>query len=311
MRPLLPAAAVGLAIGLLLPAALPGQVPRDDLEKIRLAAPADAPAVPKKARRLLVFSRADEFVHDSIAWGAAALRILGEKTGAYAAVLTDDPAAFDRDKLKEFDAVAFNNNCGNPLADPVRRRNLLEFIRAGGGLVGIHCAAHLDWPEYTEMLGAYSISHPWNAGSTVTIQLDEPQHPLVRWLGIASFKHTDEIFKFKENPRGKVRVLLSLDPARTDMTLPGIAPGERDFPLSWIRSEGRGRVFYTALGHQRDAYWRPTILKHYLAGVQFALGDLPADAAPGPKPVGPGPRGGSGALRKTPDVDRSALGGTP
>ncbi len=129
------------------------------------------------------------------------------------------------------------------------------------------------------MLGAYSISHPWNAGSTVTIRLEEPDHPLLRCFGGASFAHTDEIFKFKDNPRGRVRVLLSLDAERTNMNLPGVGTGERDFPLAWIRPCGKGRVFYTALGHQKDVYWRPLILQHYLAGIQFVLGDLEADSA--------------------------------
>jgi len=285
MRHLLVAATVCSALAILPRGGVAAEVPREDLERIRLAAPGDAPAVPAKPRKLLVFSRADGYVHDSIPWGAAALRTLGEKTGAYTARLSNDPAIFDRDKLGQFDAVAFNNNCGNPVPDPERRKNLIEFVRGGRGLAGIHCAAHLDWPEYIEMLGAYSISHPWNAGSTVTIKLDEPDHPLVRCLGGSRFQHTDEIFKFRENPRGKVRVLLSLDSERTEMGLPGVAPGERDFPLSWVRLYGKGRVFYTALGHQKDVYWRPAVLKHYLAGIQFALGDLPADATPGAKPT--------------------------
>jgi type 1 glutamine amidotransferase len=173
-----------------------------------------------------------------------------------------------------------NNNCGNPIAAAQRRANLLEFVRSGRGLIGIHCAAHLDWPEYTDMLGGYSISHPWNAGSTVTIKLDEPNHPLLRCFGGASFLHTDEIFVFRDCSRRKSRVLLSLDTAKTDMNRPGITQKNGDYPLSWVRDYGRGRVFYSALGHQKEVYWQPSILKHYLAGIQFALGDLPASAKP-------------------------------
>ena len=174
-------------------------------------------------------------------------------------------------------------NCGDPVPDPTRRKNLLEFVRGGRGLVGIHCAAHLDWPEYTDMLGGYSISHPWNAGSTVTIKLEEPDHPLMQCFGGSSFKHTDEIFVFGKFSRQKVRVLFSLDTEQTDMTKPGIKPKDGDYPLCWISRNGKGRVFYSALGHQKDVYWRPTILKHYLAGIQYALGDLQADATPTPK----------------------------
>ena len=263
--------------------AVPAQcdIPKEDLEKIQVAAPVDAPATPKTPRKLLVFSRANGYRHQSIPWGAAAFRVIGTKSGAYTAVLSDDPAMFDENKLSEFDAVLFNNNCGNPVADPLRRRNLLEIVRGGKGLVGIHCAAHLDWPEYTDMIGGYSISHPWNSGSTVTIKLDEPKHPMVRCFRNSSFLHTDEIFEFDKFSREKVRVLLSLDTARTDMNKP-IKRTDGDFAMSWIRNYGKGRVFYSALGHQNDVYWRPTILKHYLAGIQFALGDLEADATPNP-----------------------------
>jgi type 1 glutamine amidotransferase len=260
-------------------AAALAEPPPGDLEKIRLAAPQDAPAKPNNPRSVLVFSGADGFVHDSIPWGEAALRIMGEKTGAYSATLSDDPAFFDRERLFQFDAVVMNNNCGNPIADIQRRTNLLEFVRSGRGLVGIHCAAHLDWPEYTEMLGGYSISHPWNAGSTVMIRLEEPDHPLLRSFTTASFAHSDEIFVFRDFSRQKVRVLLSLDTAHTDMNKPGVTK-DQDVPLAWIRRYGEGRVFYSALGHQKDVYWRSSILKHYLSGIQFALGDLKADATP-------------------------------
>jgi len=260
-------------------AAAHAEPPPEDLEKIRLAVPQDAPTKPNKPRSVLVFSRADGFVHDSIPWGEAALRIMGEKTGAYSATLSDDPAFFDRERLFQFDAVVMNNNCGNPIADTQRRTNLLEFVRGGRGLVGIHCSAHLDWPEYTEMLGGYSISHPWNAGSTVVIRLEEPDHPLLRSFTTESFAHSDEIFVFRDFSRQRVRVLLSLDTARTDMNKPGVTK-DQDVPLAWIRRYGEGRVFYSALGHQKDVYWRSPILKHYLSGIQFALGDLQADATP-------------------------------
>ena len=257
-------------------------VPPEDVEKIRLAAPPSAPATPKQPRKVLVFSGADGFVHDAIPWGAQALQLLGEKTGAYTATVSDDPAMFDRSRLWEFDAVVMNNNCGNPIADPQRRANLLQFVRSGRGLVGIHCAAHLDWPEYTELLGGYSKDHPWNYQSTVAVQPEEYGHPLTQCFAESSFLITEEIFRFEKFSRDASRVLLSIDAAHTDCQKPGIAADERDFPLSWIRNYGQGRVFYSAFGHRKENYWRPVILRHWLAGIQFALGDLEADAAPRP-----------------------------
>jgi len=258
-------------------------IPQEDLEKIRKAAPAEAPATPKQPRKLLVFSRLTGFRHKSVPWGAAALRVIGEKSGAYTAVLSDDPTMFDKDKLSQFDAVVFNNNCGNPVQDTQRRKNLLEFVAGGRGLVGIHCAAHIDWPEFIEVLGGWSVNHPWNAGSTITLTIEEPSHPLVKMFGGETYRHTDEIFQFDRYSRGRQRVLISIDTTQTNMNVPGIFRKDGDFGLAWIRTHGKGRVFYSEFGHQEDVYWRPVIVEHYLAGIQYALGDLQADATPNPK----------------------------
>ena len=258
-------------------------IPREDLEKIRKAAPDKPIVAPKKPRKLLVFSRITGFPHKSVPWGAQALRIIGEKSGAYMAVLSDNPAMFDKDKLSQFDAVAFNNNCGNPVQDTQRRKNLLEFVASGQGLVGIHCAAHIDWPEFIQVLGGWSVNHPWNAGSTIALRIEEPSHPVTKMFGGPTHRYTDELFQFDRYSRARQRVLISIDTKRTDMNVPGIVRKDGDFGLAWIRSHGKGRVFYSEFGHQKDVYWRPVILEHYLAGIQYALGDLQADATPNPQ----------------------------
>ncbi|HYV36701.1 MAG TPA: ThuA domain-containing protein, partial [Gemmataceae bacterium] len=52
------------------------------------------------------------------------------------------------------------------------------------------------------------------------------------------------------------------------------------YPISWVSTFGKGRTFYCSLGHRDDIYWNPAVLGHYLAGFQYALGDLEADATP-------------------------------
>ena len=256
-------------------------IPREDRERIYKASPGKTSARPLKGRKLLVFSRMEGYRHESTPWGAEALRILGEKTGAYVAECGDDKSMFDRKNLFRFDAVVFNNNCNSGIVDPIRRKNLLDFVKSGRGFVGIHSAAHPEkWPEFVDLIGAYSVSHPWNAGSRVTLAIEEPDHPVVKCFGGTTFTHTDEVFQFKDYTRKKLRVLVRLDTARADMKKPGIFRTDGDFGLVWVRKYGKGRVFYSALGHQNDAYWNPTILTHFLAGIQFALGDLTANATP-------------------------------
>ena len=63
-------------------------------------------------------------------------------------------------------------------------------------------------------------------------------------------------------------------------TNPKTSCGDGTYPIAWINTHGKGRCFYCSLGHREEIYWNPTVLKHYLAGIQYALGDLEADATP-------------------------------
>ena len=128
-------------------------------------------------------------------------------------------------------------------------------------------------------VGGIFDGHPWH--EKVTVKLDEPEHPLTAAFRGKGFEITDEIYQFTgPYSRKRLRVLLSLDTGKTDMNRPGIKRADRDFPISWVQRFGRGRVFYCSLGHDHDVFWNPAVLRHYLDGIQFALGDLPADSTP-------------------------------
>ena len=257
------------------------EVPPGDLAKIRQAAPSEAPVKIAQPRRLLVFTLAKGFVHEATPWGVAALRIVGEKTGAYTIVASEEPEVFRQDSLAAFDAVCFLNTCYTPFTNSVLRQNLMEFVKGGKGYVGIHCSAHtfLEWPEFGQLQGAYSVSHPWH--EKVTVAIEEPEHPLMKCFGGNSFSVSDEIYLFDQRySRRRLRVLASLDTRRTDMTKPGITRDDGDFGLVWVQRFGRGRTFYSAFGHDQHVFWDPIVLRHYLAGIQFACGDLAADTTP-------------------------------
>lgn len=256
-------------------------VPPEELEQIRAAAPDAAPVKSVQPRRLLIHTACQGFVHSSIPYCTAALQIIGEKTGAYEAIVSDDPAVFKPASLAKFDAVCFNNTTGELFDDPASRQALLDFVRGGKGVIGIHAATDCfyKWPEFGELMGGYFAGHPWN--EEVTIKIDEPQHPVVEMFKGQPFAVADEIYQFKEPySRRKLRVLLSLDVARTNMKKDGLGRTDNDYAVSWVHNCGLGRVFYCSLGHRHEIFWNPPILKHYLAGIQFALGDLPADALP-------------------------------
>jgi type 1 glutamine amidotransferase len=273
----------------------------EDRQKVQAAIPTAAPATPRKPRLILVMNlnvRKGEVRggHGSIPYGNLALELMGEKTGAYEVLLSDDVELWRPESIRRFDAVCFMNTVGVLTEDAELRESLLAFVRGGGGFVAFHAgggATFVEWPEYGqfpefgEMVGGYENGgHPWAPDEPITIRVEDPTHPLTRMLDPAGFVVEDEVFQFQSPPysREKVRVLLSIDTDRTDMSperrfLPERA-ADRDFPMSWIKTYGTGRVFYTSFGHNTHMYQDGKLLEHYLAGIQYALGDLEADATP-------------------------------
>jgi len=254
-----------------------------ELDKIEKASPAKAPASPKQPRKLLVFTHTKGYKHSSIPYCTKALEVMGRKTGAFEVVVSDDMSVFSSDKLNRFDAVCLNNTTKLDFSDPALRRSLLDFVKSGKGIIGIHAATDnfYNWPEAADMLGGLFDGHPWRASGTWAVKIDEPEHPLTAAFEGRDFKIKDEIYRVKGASRRKLRVLLSLDLTdRTNLQVKDLRPSDKDIPISWIRKYGKGRVFYCSLGHNHEIYWNPAVLAHYLAGIQFALGDLEADATP-------------------------------
>ncbi|MBM4081944.1 MAG: ThuA domain-containing protein, partial [Planctomycetes bacterium] len=262
--------------------AQPAAVPTaEEVQKITAAAPAKPTATPLRPRRLLVFSRSDAVKHTAIPYGAKAVEIMGQKTGAYAAVNSDDLAIFAPERLKDFDAVFFNNGYGFKL-DESARRALMEFVESGKGLAGIHAASanFVGWPEGTRLFHAKFKSHPWTPKDEWAVMNEDPTHPLNAAFDGKGFRVKDEIYVFSDFHRHRVRVLLSLDLA--DERTAKVPHTDTYVPISWLHTVGKGRVFFCSLGHVHDLFWTPAILQHYLDGIQFALGDLKADAEPTP-----------------------------
>jgi len=269
-------------------AAAPKPPTAAEVEKIASAVPTEVTSKPARPRKLLVFSLGKGHVHTAIPYGAKALELLGKKTGAFEAVHSSDPTDLRAESLAKFDAVCINNsNRMDFFKDEALRKGLLEYVKGGRGLVGIHAATTnfapaygLDWPEGAALLGGVFDGHPWH--EKVTIKIDDPAHPLCAAFQFRRFEITDEIYQFRGPcSRKDLRVLLSLDTSRTNMNKgKKIKRADGDFAVSWVRSYGEGRVFYCSLGHDHDVFWNKAVLKHYLDGVQFALGDLKADTTP-------------------------------
>jgi type 1 glutamine amidotransferase len=263
----------------------------EEIQKIENASPAKPTVQPARPRKILVFWRCEGFFHTSIPVVNEALKIMGRKTGAYeVAVCTDDYSIFTPEKLRQFDAVCLNNTTHlkfNPDQTPERCNALMDFVKGGKGIVGIHAATDnfYEWPEGMEMMGGKFTGHPWGGGGTWTVKIDEPDHPLTAAFKGKGFKINDEIYR-TDPPlysREKQLVLLSLDMSDpTTRNVNGFKPTDVDTGITWVKTWGKGRIFYCSLGHNDHLLWNPAILQHYLDGIQFALGDYKVDTEPKP-----------------------------
>jgi len=274
----------------------PDRVAPEDRQKIEAALPKEAPAKPKKPRKLLVIDLNVAYNgHRSIPEENLALELMGKQTGAYEAVFNNDLDNLKYEKIKQFDAVFLNNTVGMIFADPEVRAGLARFVREGGGLAGNHGASHasMDWPEFGQMIGTWHGIHRWAdpiGTELVTIKVDDPKSPLTAAFGGKEFAYRDEYFRFPTGPysREKLHVLLSIDVAKTDMgqgraCAQPCVRADADYAVSWIQSYGKGRTFFLTMGHNPSLFMTPALAQFVLAGIQFILGDLEADTTPSAK----------------------------
>jgi type 1 glutamine amidotransferase len=266
---------------------------QEEIAKMEEAMPNKAVVEPAKPRKLLVFNLCQGYRHSSIPYWDKALQIMAQKTGAFSVVISSDMDVFKADSLKEFDAMCFNNTTGltlSPQTTPDLCKSLMDFVKGGKGIIGIHAATDNfnQWPEAQEMMGGKFTGHPWTANGTWAIKIDEPNHPLMAPFAGKGFKIKDEIYR-TEPPlysRDKQLVLMSLDMGDETTQKKAEKPSDADTGISWIKSWGKGRLFYCSLGHNHDVTWNPAVLEHYLRGIQFAMGDLKVDTKPKPQTDG-------------------------
>jgi type 1 glutamine amidotransferase len=140
------------------------------------------------------------------------------------------------------------------------------------------------WPEFNTMIGGFFKFH-WNDGQTITVKIDEPAHPLNAPFKGQSYVIVDETYTFGRETysRRNLRVLTSIDYAKMSAEDKAKEQNPRpdgDYALSWIRRDGKGRVFYEAHGHNEKVYANKLLLEHITAGLQYVLGDLQADDSP-------------------------------
>lgn len=241
------------------------------------------------------------YQHDSISHAVATIERIGRESGAYdtfirtdSQLITKHPITFPSGtgiatgesfnvrNLDYFDAIFFFGVREIDLS-PEQRSDLLSFVRDDGkGFVAAHSAAtaFFSWPEFGEMLGGRFDEHPWGITDAIVV-VDDPRFPaMAQFPKRAVFN--DEHYQLKDFSRGKLRVLAHLDASKLDLKAPLVHRKDADFPVAWAKTYGKGRVFYSTLGHADTAWDNRAIQQMYLDAIRWALGLVPGDASPRP-----------------------------
>jgi uncharacterized protein len=242
-------------------------------------------------KHILVISQTKGWEHESISDGMAAIYNMGHDSGLWDTTLRTDTELITKKALKMngknldyFDALIFLSTTDELDMDDSQKRDMMSFIKEDGkGFVGIHAAldTNFTWPEYGEMIGGWFDQHPWSTFNAPIIN-EDPSFPAVRHFPKAFVKY-DEIYQPKEWSRDKVNVLLSLDPTQLDYTAPNIHRADHDFPVAWAKNYGKGRVFYSTLGHTRESWSDPDIRTMYFEAIKWVLGMTEGSTVPHPR----------------------------
>ncbi len=222
--------------------------------------------------KVLNFYGDNGFVHTTQKVGIQMIEELGEKNN-WEVVSTNDPSILSSGKLLTYDVVVFNNNCGNkgPIMDALQHQSLQQFIRNGGGFVGIHCAGAI-WKEggafqqwYEGLIGTRLINHPKVQEAKLIVE--DSTHSCTSHLP-EEWIITDEWHRFSINPRENVHVLISLD----EDSYEGEQKMGGDHPFTWLQHYDGGRSFFTSLGHSKETFANPDYQKLVEEGILWAAG---------------------------------------
>jgi uncharacterized protein len=247
--------------------------------------PAQTAGAPKK--HLLVLGEEKGYRHESVSHAMATIERLGKQTGLWDTTIRTDTEVLTKKKLEynarnlnDFDAVFFFTG-GNLEMDAQQRADLLSFVHDDGkGFVGVHSAAitWTSWPEYVDMVGGTYDEHPWGTFDA-PIVVEDPAFPgMKQWP--QSFVLRDEIYQMKNFSRDKVHVLMSLDTSRLDLANPKVHRADRDFVVTWVKMYGKGRVYYSTLGHPEDNWDDPRLQVMYTEAIKWAMRLTNADLSP-------------------------------
>lgn len=237
--------------------------------------------------------------HDSVSHAMAVIEKMGRDTGLFDAYLRTDSQLITKQKisvrangrdwannknLDYFDAIFFYGLREIPLT-PQQKADLIAFVKEDGkGLVAAHTAinAFQEYPPFAEMMGAGFDNHPWNMAEAQVV-VEDPSFPgMEGFAPVATLR--EEWYQVKDFSRENVRVLMSLDASKVDLKNPNVHRTDNDFPQAWVKMAGKGRIYFSAIGHAPETWDRPEVQKMWLEAIKWALGMTNPDISPRPMP---------------------------
>jgi uncharacterized protein len=222
-------------------------------------------------RQLLYVTQSCGYRHEVLPYSQEVVRKLGAESGAYEATCTEDVSTVDWSDLSRWDAVMFCTTGELPIPE-AGRSNLLDLVRGGKAFIGIHNATDTfyQWEPYGEMVGGYFNGHPWH--QEVGIIVEDRDHPSTLHLP-ERFQIHDEIYTHRNWSREKTHVLMRMDNASVDFEKGREKRPDGDVALAWCHPYGKGRVFYTGLGHGMPTWTDERFHQHLLGGIRWAVRD--------------------------------------
>jgi hypothetical protein len=238
-------------------------------------------------KKLLVIGEEKGYRHEAVSHAMATIEQLGKESGLWDATIRTDTEALTKKKLEynarnlnDFDAVLFYTG-GTLEMDDRQKSDFLSFIHDDGkGFIGVHSATitWTKWPEFIEMIGGCFDEHPWNTFAAPILVEDSAFPGMSQWP--RAFTLTDEIYQIKNYTRENTRVLMRLDAGKLDLNNPKVHRKDNDFAVTWAKMYGKGRVFYSTLGHVEANWDKPEVQKMFLEAIKWAMRLTDADVTP-------------------------------
>ena len=210
-----------------------------------------------------------------------AMIAIGQESGAFTAQVIQDAREITPERLESVDVLVFYVTGALPIS-PEAWAAVQKRVTAGKlGFVGLHSATDADWPydgpgeTYARFIGGHFAGHPWTQGTPVRIETLDPDLAVVGMWPV-SFDYAEEIYQHRDYDPARVRVLQTLDFAGTPLRRPYAVP------VAWARQIGRGRLFFTNLGHTPSTWDDPRFRKQVVEAVKWTGRRTTGEVEPDP-----------------------------